>query len=76
MAKGKAQSEASGSSLENVRSVLTQDDLGMLRGFYFIPSDFRIMLPGPKGRINHPPKACLGVYEEALKAGLHFSLHN
>ena len=57
-------------------SVLTQDDLKMLREFYFIPFDFRIALSSLKGRIDRPPEGCLGVYEEALKADLYFSLHN
>ena len=70
------QSKPVGSGLESFRLVLTRDDLEMFRRYYFIPVDFEIKLFDLGGRVDRPPVGCLGVYEEALKADLHFSLHS
>ena len=61
--------------MESFELVLTRDDLEMLRGYYFIPRDFSIELSGPGVRVDRPLVSCLGVYKEALKVGLYFSLH-
>ena len=34
-----------------------------------------MVLTGPEERVHNPPTGGVRVYEEALKAGLHFSLH-
>ena len=56
-------------------SVLTIAYLDALRGSCFIPSEFQMVLEGPQERVHNPPAGGVGVYEEALKVGLHFSLH-
>ena len=73
--KGRVHDEPVGSGPKGFASVLTRNDLRALRGFYFIPSDFRITLFGPGGRIDRPLEGCLGVFEEALKPDLCFFLH-
>ena len=60
---------------KSFRSVMTAADLETVRGFCFIPSEFRLVLPTPEGRVHVPPMGCVGVYEEVVKAGLRFSLH-
>ena len=60
---------------ESLRSVLIVIDLDALRGSCFIPKEFQLVLPGLQGRIRAPPIGSIGVYEEALKADLHFPLH-
>ena len=57
---------------ESFESVLTQDDLRMLRGFYFILTEFEIKLVDTRGRVDYPPSGCLGVNEKALKVNLRF----
>ena len=64
-----------GSSSESFGSILTKDKLGVIRGVYFISAEFGIELAGPGERVHLPPMGCLGIYEEALKAGLRFPLH-
>ena len=76
MVRSMIQSEPVGSGPESFESVLTQDDLRTLHGFYFILAEFEIKLAGPGERVDRPPPSCLGVYEEALKASLRFSLHS
>lgn len=41
---------------------------------YCVLDEFELELPGSNARINDPPPDCLGVYEEALKAGLRFPI--
>ena len=60
---------------EYLRSVLTVADLDALRGSCFILGEFQMVLTGPQGRVHAPPVGSIGVYEEALKVGLHFFLH-
>ena len=50
-------------------------DLDTLRGFCFILSEFHMALARPQERVHNPPTGGLGIYEEALKAGLRFSLY-
>ena len=40
-----------------------------------MPAKFDIELVKPSERVHRPPSDQLGVYEEILKASLHFSLH-
>ena len=75
MVRSRVQSELVGSGPESFELVLTQDDLGMLRGFYFVLIEFEVELAGPEGRVDRPQVGYLGVYKEALKASLHFPLH-
>ena len=75
MMRSRIQSEPVESGLRGFESVLNQDDLGMLQGFFFIPAEFEIELVGPGGRVDRPLPGCLGVYEEAWKACLRFFLH-
>ena len=75
MVRSRVHGEPVGSSSKDFELVLTQDDLKMLQRFYFISTDFKIKLSGPRGRVDCPLAGCLGVYEEALKFDLRFSLH-
>ena len=54
---------------------MTAMDLGMTQSSYFIPSEFRVKLARPRERIHNHPTNGMGVYEEAMKAGLCFPLH-
>ena len=56
-------------------SVMTVIDLETLRSFCFIPDEFRLVLATSGERVHVPPVGCIGVYEEAVKAGLRFFLH-
>ena len=67
--------EGNDSNPEGFGSELAVDDLGMAQGFCFIPAKFGVELARPKERVHQPPLGRLGIYEEALKAGLRFSLH-
>ena len=60
---------------ESFGSALTIADHDTLRGSCFIPSEFQMVLVGPERRVHNPPVGGVKVYEEALKASLHFSLH-
>ena len=60
---------------ESFRSVMIAADLKTVQGFCFILDKFRLILSMPEGRVHVPPMGCIRVYEEAMKAGLHFSLH-
>ena len=62
-------------SLESFGSVMTVEDLRLIRGSCFIPGEFRTELAGPQGRVHNPLVGLLGMYEEAMKADLHFPLH-
>ena len=61
--------------LKSFGSVLIRNDLKMIWGIYFILVDFEVELAGPRERDHLPPPRWLGVYDEALKAGLRFFLH-
>ena len=52
-----------------------KDELRVIRGVYFILTEFKVELTGPEERVHLPPSRQLGVYDEALKANLRFSLH-
>ena len=54
---------------------MTVADLDSLWGSCFILDEFRMVLAGPRERVHDLPTGSVGVYEEALKAGLYFSLH-
>ena len=60
---------------EKYHSVLTSEDLGRIRGYCFIPSEFDLEVPGPSDRVHCPPVGWLGIYEDSLKAGLRFPIH-
>ena len=60
---------------KSFESIMTVADLDTLRGSYFILDEFHMVLARPQERVHNPPTGGLGIYEEALKAGLHFSLH-
>ena len=56
-------------------SVLTLEDLEMIRGFFFVPAEFDIELAKSSERVHRPPSGQLGIYEETLKVGLRFPFH-
>ena len=56
-------------------SVMTLADLEGLRSLYFIPKKFGLTLASTNDRICFPLAGSVGVYEEAMKAGLRFLLH-
>ena len=56
-------------------SVLTSEDMGRIRGYYFVPVEFDLEVPGPSDRVHCPPVGWLGIYEDSLKAGLRFPIH-
>ena len=60
---------------ESFRSVMTVADLDTLGGSCFIPGEFHMVLARPQERVHNLPIGGLGIYEEALKAGLCFFLH-
>ena len=60
---------------ESFESVMTLADLEGLRSLYFIPGEFGLTIVSTNDRICFPPTGSVGVYEEALKAGLCFLLH-
>ena len=61
--------------LQSFRSIVTAVDLKVLWGFCFISAKFHMVLTTSEERIHVPPVDCIGVYEEAMMAGLRFSLH-
>ena len=64
-----------GTSPESLRLILAMVDHDALRGSCFILGEFQMILEGPQGRVHAPLAGSIGVYEEALKAGLCFTLH-
>ena len=54
---------------------MTIMDLERLRSLCFILSEFGLSLASTDDRIYVPPAGSIRVYEEAMKAGLHFFLH-
>ena len=60
---------------DKYRSILTADDLGRIRSYCFIPSQFDIELPSPVDRVHYPPVGRLGIYEDSLKTSLQFPFH-
>ena len=57
---------------ESFRSVMTITDLKKLQSLCFILGEFGLTLASRNDRIHVPPVGSVGVYEEAIKAGLHF----
>ena len=62
-------------SLESFRSIMTTTDLDVLRDSCFVSDEFHMVLARPQKRVHNPPTGGLGIYEEALRANLHFFLH-
>ena len=62
-------------SPERYQSILTTEDIGRIRSYYFIPIEFDLEVPGPADRVHCPSVGWLGIYEDSLKAGLRFSFH-
>ena len=60
---------------ESFESMMTIADLERLRSLCFIPGEFGLTLVSTDDRIHVPPMGSIGVYEEAMKAGLRFLLH-
>ena len=60
---------------ESFRSTMTIADLEKLRSLCFISDEFGLTLASSDDRIHVPPTGSVGVYEEAMKAGLRFLLH-
>ena len=56
-------------------SIMTSTDLRAIWSSCSTPSEFHIILKGPQERVHNTPTGGLGVYEEALKDDLHFTLH-
>ena len=61
--------------LESFESVMTLADLEGLRSLYFIPGEFGLTLASTNDRICFSLASSVGVYEEAMKADLRFSIH-
>ena len=59
---------------ELFRSVMIVVDVKTLLGFCFILDEFWLVLATSRERVHISPMGCVGVYEEAVKADLHFSL--
>ena len=57
------------------QSVLTTEDIGRIRGYYFVPVEFDLEVPGPTDRVHCAPVGWLGIYEDSLKADLRFPFH-
>ena len=62
-------------SPESFRSIMTAADLETLQDFYFILGEFWLVLTTSGKRVHVSPVGYIRVYEEAVKAGLHFFLH-
>ena len=60
---------------ECFESVMTLANLERLRSLCFIPGEFGLTLASIEDRIHVPTTGSIGVYEEAMKVGLHFPLH-
>ena len=60
---------------ESFESVMTLADLEGLRSLYFIPEEFGLTLASINDRICFSSVGSVRVYEEAMKASLHFLLH-
>ena len=61
--------------LESLESTMTLADLEGLRSLYFILGEFGLTLASTSDRVCFPLVGSIGVYEDALKAGLCFPLH-
>ena len=62
-------------SPESFRSVMTIIDLEKLQILCFISDEFGLTLASSDDRIHVSLVGSVGVYEEAVKASLHFPLH-
>ena len=62
-------------SPECFESVMTTADLERLRSLCFILGEFGLTLASRDDRIHVLSAGSIRVYEEAMKAGLHFPLH-
>ena len=60
---------------ESLEATMTLVDLDGLRSLYYIPGEFGLTLASSSDRVCFPPAGSIRVYEEALKASLHFLLH-
>ena len=60
---------------ECFESVMTTADLERLQSLCFVPREFGLTLASRDDWIHVPPTDSVGVYEEAMKVGLHFPLH-
>ena len=60
---------------ESFELVMTLADLEGLSSIYFISGEFGLTLASTDDRICFSPVGSVGVYKEAMKAGLHFPLH-
>lgn len=61
-------------SLEVYLSSMDEKDMSLIRLSYFVPNDFKLELLGLSARANDSSLSHFKVYEEALVAGLQFSL--
>ena len=60
---------------ESLESAMTLANLEGLRGLYYIPEEFGLILVSSSDRVCFSPTGNIEVYEKPLKAGLHFPLH-
>ncbi len=58
-----------------VGSTLTEEELELVRSRFFFRPGFRLELAGSEGRVTRPPPGRIGVYIDALWAGLRFPFH-
>lgn len=59
---------------ESIPSVVTPDDLSLIRIQYGIPNEFDLQAPGSGGRASSPPSGWFCLYLETLRAGLRLPL--
>ncbi|KAK6121198.1 hypothetical protein DH2020_045060 [Rehmannia glutinosa] len=63
-------------SREVIRSSVRRDDASHIRHRYFIPPEYKIIIPGRDDRMHDPPPICFTFHLASLDAGLRFPLHS
>ncbi len=64
-----------GSGPNDFGSTMTEVEVEIAEEWFFPRRGFRLEPAGPGDRVSNPPKGRIGVYREALWAGLRFPLH-
>ncbi|KAK6119084.1 hypothetical protein DH2020_047170 [Rehmannia glutinosa] len=62
-------------SWELIKSKVRPGEDSQISHRYFIPSEYRIIIPGRDDRMHRPPENCFALHLATLDAGLRFPLH-
>lgn len=60
---------------KNVNSVITEAELYIWRGLFWMPSDVHFWVPGAKDHVDQPPEGYIAMIFDTIAVGVRFPLH-